>query len=66
MWMEEACVWASTPFHSTALGLICCTLCIVHHTYWGHLWYLAEVSGGRIGVHQGSKLTPPTFPVLLP
>ena len=66
MWIEEACVWASTPFHSTALGLICCTLSIVHHACWGHLWCVAQVSGGQIVVHECSKLTPPASPVLSP
>ena len=66
MWIDQVCVWASTPFHSTALGLICCTLSIVHHGCWGHLWGVAQVSGGQIWVHQCSKLTPPASPVLLP
>ena len=66
MWIEEAYVWASTPFHSTALGLICSTLSIVHHACWGHLWCVAQVSGWQIGVHQCSNLTPAAAPVLLP
>ena len=66
MCREYACVWASTPFRSRALGLICCTLSIVHHACWGHLWWVAQVGGGLIGVHQCSKLTPPASPVLLP
>ena len=49
-----------------ALGLICCTLSIVHHACWGHLWCVVQVSGGYILVHQCSKLTPPASPVLLP
>ena len=49
-----------------ALGLICCTLFSVHHACWGHLWRVAQVSGGQIGVHQWSKLTTPSSPVLLP
>ena len=66
MWIEEACVWASTPFHSTALGLFCCTLSIVHHACSDHLRYVAQVSGGLIGVHECSKLTSPASPALLP
>ena len=49
-----------------ALGLSCCTLSIVHHGCWGHLWCVAKVSGGQIGVRQCSKLTTPASPVLLP
>ena len=39
---------------------------MVHHARWGHLWCVAQVRGGRIGVHQCSKLTPPASADLLP
>ena len=35
-----------------ALGLICCTLSIVHHACWRHLWCVAQVSGGQIHLEE--------------